>query len=188
MLPSRFSARRSIFQLALASLAAVFLVTPMAAKAADDIYLYLSIAGSDIDGDVQLEGREDSIRVFSASATGFSTIDPASGRPTGRRQHRPFVLTKAIDKASPLIAQAWNQGQSVDHAEFRFYRRDETGVEVHYYTIRLEGGTVMSLSTRSPNTQNPANAAVPPTETIRIAFSRIQWTDEINGTSTTSDW
>jgi type VI secretion system (T6SS) effector Hcp len=30
-----------------------------------------------------------------------SPRDPASGLPTGKRMHKPFVITKEIDKSSP---------------------------------------------------------------------------------------
>jgi type VI protein secretion system component Hcp len=29
--------------------------------------------------------------------------DPASGLPTGKRQHKPLFITKQIDKATPLL-------------------------------------------------------------------------------------
>ncbi len=35
-----------------------------------------------------------------------SPRDPASGQATGKRQHSPIVLTKELDKSSPLLAVA----------------------------------------------------------------------------------
>ncbi|HJT17187.1 MAG TPA: type VI secretion system tube protein Hcp [Thermoanaerobaculia bacterium] len=32
--------------------------------------------------------------------------DPASGLPTGKRMHKPFVITKELDKSSPLLYQS----------------------------------------------------------------------------------
>jgi hypothetical protein len=32
---------------------------------------------------------------------GISPRDSASGLPTGKRQHKPFVFTKVIDKSTP---------------------------------------------------------------------------------------
>jgi hypothetical protein len=31
--------------------------------------------------------------------------DPASGLPTGKRMHKPFVITKELDKSTPLLFQ-----------------------------------------------------------------------------------
>jgi hypothetical protein len=34
-----------------------------------------------------------------------SPRDSASGLPTGKRQHKPIVITKELDKSSPLLFQ-----------------------------------------------------------------------------------
>jgi len=34
-----------------------------------------------------------------------SPRDAASGLPTGKRQHKPFVITKELDKSSPILAK-----------------------------------------------------------------------------------
>lgn len=46
-------------------------------------------------------GKRNVLRVRTAS-TPIATRDAATGRATGKRQHRPFVATKSVDKASPL--------------------------------------------------------------------------------------
>jgi hypothetical protein len=55
------------------------------------------------------------------TATGFeitfnqaivSPRDAASGLPTGKRQHKPFVITKEYDKSSPLLAKVGSGGGS----------------------------------------------------------------------------
>ena len=38
----------------------------------------------------------------------ISPRDPASGLPTGKRMHKPFVITKELDKATPLL---YSQGK-----------------------------------------------------------------------------
>ena len=49
----------------------------------------------------------------SASATKSEIVsprDPASGLPTGQRMHKPFVITKELDKASPQLAFSTPKG------------------------------------------------------------------------------
>ena len=41
-----------------------------------------------------------------------SPRDAASGLPTGKRQHKPFVITKEYDKSSPLLAKSSSGGGS----------------------------------------------------------------------------
>jgi len=39
-----------------------------------------------------------------------SPRDAASGLPTGKRQHKPFVITKELDKSSPVLAKGSSGG------------------------------------------------------------------------------
>ena len=54
----------------------------------------------DIKGGATQKGREGSLRVLAVSHTLTSPRDPASGLPTGKRQHRPIVLTVELDRAA----------------------------------------------------------------------------------------
>ncbi|MBL7976348.1 MAG: type VI secretion system tube protein Hcp [Candidatus Kapabacteria bacterium] len=53
-------------------------------------------------------GSKTSSFSWGLSQTGgiVSPRDPASGQATGKRQHSPIVLTKELDKSSPLLAVA----------------------------------------------------------------------------------
>jgi len=46
-----------------------------------------------------------------------SPRDPASGLPTGKRQHKPFVITKELDKSSPILAKG-GSGMGAGKASF----------------------------------------------------------------------
>lgn len=47
-----------------------------------------------------------------------SPRDAASGLPTGKRQHKPFVITKELDKSSPLLARESPTKQSTGKVSF----------------------------------------------------------------------
>jgi len=67
---------------------------------------YMKITGEtqgDIVGSVTQSGREDSIMVIGTTHEVVSPRDAASGLPTGKRQHKPFTITKEVDKSSPLL-------------------------------------------------------------------------------------
>ena len=53
--------------------------------------------------------------------------DPQSGQPTGQRVHKPFVVTKRFDKASPLLYQALCTGERLSEVEVKWYRTSMTG-------------------------------------------------------------
>ncbi|MEA3292205.1 MAG: type VI secretion system tube protein TssD [Pseudomonadota bacterium] len=66
---------------------------------------YLRMKGKaqgEIKGSVAEVGREDSIMVISVNHGVVSPRDNATGQPSGKRQHEPFVITKEADISSPL--------------------------------------------------------------------------------------
>ena len=70
---------------------------------------YLSLSGDtqgDIKGSVTQTGREDTIEIYGWNHEVISPRDAASGLPTGKRQHKPLVITKAIGavtETSPVV-------------------------------------------------------------------------------------
>ena len=67
---------------------------------------YLSLTGETqgvIVGSVTQAGREGTIMTIATSHEVISPRDAASGLPTGKRQHAPFVITKEVDQASPAL-------------------------------------------------------------------------------------
>ncbi|KEA24206.1 hypothetical protein BH79_29030 [Pseudomonas aeruginosa C0324C] len=45
--------------------------------------------------------------------------DPQSGQPTGQRVHKPVVITKVFDKASPLLLAALTSGERLTKVEIQ---------------------------------------------------------------------
>src|SRR4051794_22487380 len=61
----------------------------------------------------QKQGVLSPITVTGLSHEIVSPRDPASGLPTGKRMHKPFVITKEMDKSSPLLLNALNQNENL---------------------------------------------------------------------------
>ena len=163
-------------------------VLPLPVLAAESVYLYLTVDGQEIQGDVTQAGRENSIECLSLSDVGFTNVDPATGAARGR-VHRPLTITKPIDRASPLLQLAWSRVSNVDSAELRFYRPNpQNGSIQHYYTILLEGGYVASVSTHSPDVLDPATANRPATEEVTFVFQTITWTYGPTGATAQDTW
>ena len=77
-------------------------------------------------------------------------FDPQSGQPTGKRKHKPIVITREVDSASPLLWQALCTNESFVVAQLSFARPDGTGKSSAFQTIELTNGTIRSI-THSPN-------------------------------------
>jgi type VI secretion system secreted protein Hcp len=135
------------------------------------IYMFLQIDGNTIEGEsyVSSLGRENSIPIDS--------FNQEMARTSGRIEHKHLVITKVIDKASPLLFKALSSDEPVDSAEFKFFRpsTDGSGSEEQFYTIKIESGKIESMITFT-DSSNPYYF-----EEISISFQDITWTDEISG-------
>jgi hypothetical protein len=70
-----------------------------------------------------------------------SPRDAASGLPTGKRQHKPFVITKSVDKASPLLAQAAASGKKLTRVRVKDQYMTYELKEVLVTSYRSGGGS-----------------------------------------------
>jgi type VI secretion system secreted protein Hcp len=117
---------------------------------------YLKLKGQkqgDINGSVTQKGRENSIMVIAVSHEIISPRDPASGLPTGKRMHKPMVITKELDKASPLLYNALCNNENIPTWKLQFWTpqlRASAGVgnEVQHFTIELLNANIASISFR----------------------------------------
>src|SRR4029453_16747997 len=101
---------------------------------------YLNLTGQkqgDIKGSVTQKGREGKIMVIAVNHEIVSPRDPASGLPTGKRMHKPFVITKELDKASPLLQNALVNNETISEWMLQFWQPSATGAEKQHYTVKL---------------------------------------------------
>ncbi len=70
--------------------------------------------------------------------------DAASGLPSGKRQHKPIVITREVDSASPLIWQALATNESFKTVTI------ECANGNHTLRLKVNGGT-MSLKHEGPH-------------------------------------
>lgn len=78
---------------------------------------------------------------------GLSPRDVSTGQATGKRQYKPFVITKEYDKASPLLAKAAVKGELVPAVNIEFTKRDQQGREQTYMVITLHNVLISSVQT-----------------------------------------
>src|SRR5947209_15249249 len=106
---------------------------------------YLRMKGQksgDIQGSVTQKGRENSILVFAVAHSIQSPRDPASGLPVGKRTHKPLVISKQLDRSTPLLYSMWASNEAISTWELQFWRLQQTPSptappEQQYYTVKL---------------------------------------------------
>ncbi|MRG93357.1 Hcp family type VI secretion system effector [Polyangium spumosum] len=139
-------------------------------------------------GSVTQKGREGSIQVIAAMHEIVSPRDPASGRPTGKRVHKPFVVTKVLDRSTPLLYSVLCNNENIKSFELQFYTPHKNGIEKQHYTVRLENANISSIIFRMPSTRSKIAAQLPEREEVAFTYQKIIWTWNEGGITADDDW
>jgi type VI secretion system secreted protein Hcp len=163
---------------------------PLAANA-DNMFLKVTGQKSGlIKGGVIQKGREDSMKVTEYSYSIVSPRDPASGLPTGKRMHKPFVITMELDKASPLLFNALATNENLTTVELHLFRPTMgamagTGVEALTMMFKLTNANIASFSYKTVEAAGKA-----PVVMVEVAFTfqKIEMTWVNGGITAIDDW
>ena len=166
-------------KLASGVIASAFVLSTVQADAALDAYVYIvGQKSGQIKGSVTQQGREGSILVLGANHSIVSPRDPQSGLATGKRQHKPFVIVKEIDRASPLLYNVMTTNENLSSVTIKFWtpqvRGIQGGTEVQSYTVKLTNANISSISFH--DTADKTVSAEPPKEEISFTYQKIEWT------------
>ena len=157
---------------------------------------YLKLKGQkqgDIKGSVTQKGREGRIAVVAARHGVLSPRDAASGLPTGRRQHRAFMLTKTLDASSPLLYALLINNENIAEWELQCWTPQTrssagTGAEVQHYTVRLTNAKLCDIQFVMADNRDPALARLEASEELSFTYSKIEWLWTMGGISTSDSW
>jgi type VI secretion system secreted protein Hcp len=156
---------------------------------------YLRLKGAkqgDIKGSATQKGREGRIAVIAVTHEIVSPRDPASGLPTGKRMHKPFVITKELDKSSPLLDNALVNNENITSFTLDFFspKTAGTGVgtEVNDYTVTLVNASIASIRMVMPNNKVPDLAKLATYEEVAFTYQKITWTWNDGGITASDDW
>jgi type VI secretion system secreted protein Hcp len=152
---------------------------------------YLRLKGAtqgDIKGSVTQKGREDSICVIAFSHEIVSPRDAASGLPTGKRMHKPLMITKEVDKSTPLLYNLLINNENIKTWKLEFWQPSSSGHEVQFYTIDLMNASIASIEQHMLNNKNPEFMKYKEYENIYFCYQKITWTWKDGGITAEDDW
>ena len=157
---------------------------------------YLKLKGQksgEIKGSVTQKGRENKIMVIAVSHEIISPRDAASGLPTGKRMHKPFVITKELDKSSPILYQVLCTNENVSEWELQFWTPQlratgGVGTEVQHFTVKLTNANIASIAFRMANNKHPDLMKFAEYEEIAFTYQKIEWTWTDGGITAGDDW
>ena len=157
---------------------------------------YLRLKGQktgDVKGSVTQKGRADSMMVIAYAHEVVTPRDVASGLPTGKRQHKPLMILKEIDKASPLLYNILVNNENIPTWKLEFWTpqiKAATGVgsEVQYYTIELTNANICQIEQYMLNNKDPELTRYAPSERVYFTYQKITWTWVDGGITAEDDW
>jgi type VI secretion system secreted protein Hcp len=146
-----------------------------------------------IKGSIIQKGREDSVGVIAMSHAIVSPRDPQSGLPTGQRMHKPFIVTKELDKASPILYQILCTNENLSEVIIKYWTPQVrsttgTGAEIQHYTVKLTNANIASIDFRMGNIRHPELVKLTEYEEIAMTYQRIEWTWNPDGIMAVDDW
>ena len=101
----------------------VFLVCSSSATAGSLAYMKVKgLRSGDLKGSVTQKGREGMIAIIGASHEILAPRDAQTGLPAGRRQHKAFVVTKEIDRTSPMFYKMLASSEILSSVTIHFWR------------------------------------------------------------------
>ena len=177
------------FKVLIGAIAVSLFAVPMSASADS---MYLKVSGNmqgPFKGGISQKGHENQIKVLEYSYQVVSPRDMASGLPTGKRMHKPFVITMELDKASPQLFNAIVNNETCT-VELQLWRPQMksmgTGMEVEAMTIQLTNAGISSYALKT--VEGPAGKT--PTTVVEVSFTfqkiTMTWVD--GGITGMDDW
>jgi type VI secretion system secreted protein Hcp len=157
---------------------------------------YLRLVGEKtgaIKGSVVQKGREGKIMVIAVSHDVASPRDAASGQATGKRQHSPLVITKEVDRSTPLLHQVQATNEAIREWELQFWTPQlraaaGVGTEVQHFTITLTNASIAAIHTEMPNNKHPDLMKLETFEQVAFAYEGITWTWTDGGITASDEW
>lgn len=157
---------------------------------------YLTLKGQkqgSINGSNTQKGHENTIIVHAFSHEVLSPRDPASGLPTGKRMHKPFVITKDVDKSSPALWNALVNNENITAWTLQCWMPIVTptpgvGTEKQVYTISLVNANIAGISEVMPDNQDPSKLNLSIREQVTFTYQKITWTWTDGSITASDDW
>src|SRR5262249_49700150 len=114
-----------------------------------------------------------------------SPRDPATGLPTGKRQHHAITFVKNWGAATPQVFQALVNNETLKTVLFEFSRADPTGKEFVFQTVTLTNASVSGVK---EYTQPNARGGTDNFDLVSLTFQKIEITNNDGKTTATDDW
>ncbi|HEY8285165.1 MAG TPA: type VI secretion system tube protein TssD [Chloroflexota bacterium] len=152
---------------------------------------YVTIKGSKqgkFQGDSTPGAPAGSTRFLSYSYEITSPRDIATGQSSGKRMHKPFVIIKEWDAASPQLFQACVTNELLPQVTLAFYQTTPAGEQQRYHTITLTNAMISNLKQFVADPVLAAEYDAADLEEISFTYQKIEISDVRSSKSAADDW
>ncbi len=155
-----------------------------AAAAPAHVTLYVKVVGKKqgtFKGDgLRAKGHEDQMLASAFDYGLVSPRDPATGQASGKRQHKPVVITKEWGPSMPQFLAAAATNEQLTKVTMEFWDTDSKGVQRAHFVVTLTDASVSEVKQRLTNDLL--------TEDLSFTFRKIMVEDKIGKTMFEDDW
>jgi type VI secretion system secreted protein Hcp len=159
---------------------------------------YLTLTGQkqgQIKGSVTQAGRKDMIEVIGSSWSLISPRDSASGLPTGKRMHKPYLIIQELDISTPILLSALVNNENITKWKLDYYssqigndRTTATAIEQNFYSVELVNASIASIDMRQANNKHPDLMKFKEYLEVAYVYQKITWTWIKGGITSGDDW
>lgn len=99
--------------------------------------------------------------------------------------HHPVIITKPIDKSSPLLGKAISENEILT-CDFDIYRTNRFGIDEIFYKLKLTNARMTDVHFLLPHVIHDSKGI--PQEVVTLSYETITWEHISAGTSAYSLW
>lgn len=99
--------------------------------------------------------------------------------------HHPVVITKPVDKSSPLLGKAISENEILT-CDFDAYRTNRFGIDELYYRVKLTQARISVVTLVLPHSIHDNDKQ--PYESVSLSYETVTWEHLSAGTSAYSLW
>jgi len=134
-----------------------------------------------VEAEFSQQGAVGPFEIYNWGQEIIAPIDAASGLPTGKRQHKPFVITKELDAASPLLYQALVTNETISSLTVRVFKQSKSPRNLAF-VIKLANARVIGVSKTADADKKTDGFEL---EKLQFVYQSIEWTDVKSGAVST---
>jgi type VI secretion system secreted protein Hcp len=153
-------------------------------RAAETTYLQ----GAGVTGEVTQAGREGQFEVLGFNHEVAQERDPATGLPTGKRQHAPFKVILRHSEGIVALATQLVNNSVIPSAVVNLWKPTAGGAEALYFKYTLTNLKVLSMRPWQPNKADRTAADYPHMVEVSFAYESIKWSNFSGSVEQTDTW